>query len=135
MTDTVSCERRSANMRAVRSRNTKPEIVVRKIAHQLGYRFRLHRTELPGTPDMAFIGKRKAIFVHGCFWHQHTGCKRATMPKSNVDFWQSKLARNVGRDDEQMRSLNANGWKALVIWECETKNKLQLANRLRNFLS
>ena len=134
MTDTISSERRSANMRAVHSRDTQPEISVRKIVYESGYRYRLNREELPGKPDMVFIGKRKVIFVHGCFWHQHKGCKRATMPQSNVAFWQSKLARNVERDAEQMRSLKANGWKALVVWECETKKKLKLANRLRRFL-
>ena len=134
MTDTISSERRSANMRAVHSRDTQPEISVRKIVYELGYRYRLHRKELPGEPDVVFIGKLKAIFVHGCFWHQHKGCKRATMPQSNVAFWQNKLARNVERDAEQMRSLKANGWKTLVVWECETKNKLKLANRLRRFL-
>ena len=117
MTDTISGECRSANMRAVRSRDTRPEISVRQIAHQLGYRFRLHRRELPGTPDMAFIGKLKAIFVHGCFWHQHAGCKRATTPKSNVDFWQNKLARNSIRDRLVTRTLRKQGWYVLRIWE------------------
>jgi len=134
VTDTISSERRSANMRAVQSRDTQPEISVRKIVHELGYRFRLHRKDLPGKPDVVFIGKRMAIFVHGCFWHQHRGCKRATMPQSNVAFWQSKLARTVERDAEHMRSLKANGWKALIVWECETKNKLKLTKRLKRFL-
>ena len=134
MTDKLSKARRSANMRAVRSQDTRPEICVRQVAHALGYRFRLHRSELPGKPDVAFIKKRKAIFVHGCFWHQHKGCKRASMPQSNVSFWSTKLARNVARDADQLRSLKAVGWRALVVWECETKDKLKLAKRLSRFL-
>ena len=134
MTDKLSKARRSANMRAVRSQDTRPEICVRQVAHALGYRFRLHRSELPGKPDVAFIKKRKAIFVHGCFWHQHKGCKRASMPQSNVSFWSTKLARNVARDADQLRSLKAVGWTALVVWECETKDKLKLAKRLSRFL-
>jgi DNA mismatch endonuclease, patch repair protein len=135
MTDKISPERRSANMRAVRSRDTKPEIFVRQTAHGLGYRFRLHRSELPGNPDIAFINKRKAIFVHGCFWHQHRGCVRGTMPASNTAFWRAKLARNVERDAESLRRLKAAGWKALVVWECETKDKSKLVKRLEHFLA
>lgn len=134
MTDNLSKARRSANMRAVRSQDTRPEICVRQVAHALGYRFRLHRSELPGKPDIVFIGKRKAIFVHGCFWHQHKGCKRASMPQSNVNFWRIKLTRNVTRDADQLRSLKAVGWTALVVWECETKDKIKLAKRLSRFL-
>lgn len=134
MTDKLSKERRSANMRAVRSQNTRPEVCVRQVAHALGYRFRLHRSELPGTPDIVFIGKRKAIFVHGCFWHQHRGCQRASLPQSNVAFWKIKLARNVTRDADQLRSLKAVGWTVLIVWECETKDKLKLAMRVSRFL-
>ena len=134
MTDKLSKARRSANMRAVRGQDTRPEICVRQVAHALGYRFRLQRSELPGKPDIVFIGKRKVIFVHGCFWHQHKGCKRASMPQSNVTFWRNKLARNVTRDADQLRSLEAVGWTALVVWECETKDKLKLAKQLSRFL-
>jgi DNA mismatch endonuclease (patch repair protein) len=134
MTDKLSKTRRSANMRAVRSQDTRPELCVRQVAHALGYRFRLHRSELPGKPDVVFVKKRKAIFVHGCFWHQHEGCKRASMPQSNVAFWRIKMARNVARDADQLRSLMAVGWTALVVWECETKDKLKLAKRLSRFL-
>lgn len=121
-------------MRAVRSRNTRPEIQVRRIAHRLGYRFRLHRRDLPGKPDIAFPGRQKAIFVHGCFWHQHSGCRRATVPESNRTFWRSKFARNAERDAEQLTAIRKRGWRALVIWECETKDSLKLADKIRRFL-
>jgi DNA mismatch endonuclease, patch repair protein len=134
MTDKISKARRSANMRAVRSRNTRPEIQVRRVAHCLGYRFRLHRRDLPGKPDIAFPGRQKAIFVHGCFWHQHSGCRRATVPKSNRTFWRSKFARNAERDAEQLAAIRKRGWRALVIWECETKDSLKLAHKIRRFL-
>jgi len=125
---------RSANMRAVRSKNTKPEIIVRKVAHRLGYRFRLHRRDLPGHPDLVFAARRKVIFVHGCFWHVHTGCKRATSPKANAAFWRAKLDRNVQRDADQLAALQDAGWEALVVWECETKNQHQLSATIRSFL-
>ena len=134
MTDTVSKEQRSANMSAVRSRNTGPEIRVRQIAHGLGYRFRLHRRELPGKPDIAFPGRQKVVFVHGCFWHQHKGCPRASIPESNSEFWRNKLSRNMVRDAKQVAAIRKNGWRVLVVWECETKNERRLAARLRRFL-
>lgn len=135
MTDTLSKPQRSANMRAVGSRNTKPEIRVRRIAHGLGYRFRLHRRELPGKPDLAFPGRRKAVFVHGCFWHQHKGCGRAAVPQSNIGFWLPKLTRNAARDAAQIAALKKIGWRALVIWECELKNERRVASRIRRFLA
>ena len=134
MTDKLSKERRSANMRAVHSRDTGPEIRVRQIAHGLGYRFRLHRHELPGKPDLVFPGRRKVIFVHGCFWHQHKDCKRGSMPQSNVGVWRPKLENNVTRDEKQLEALNVCGWRTLVIWECELKNERQLASLIRSFL-
>lgn len=134
MTDKLSRERRSANMRAVRSRNTAPEMRVRQIAHGLGYRFRLHQRDLPGKPDLAFPGRRKAVFVHGCFWHQHEGCLRGSAPQSNRDFWRPKLARNIARDAEQLVALKKRGWRSLVIWECQTKDEKRLAARLSRFL-
>src|SRR5271157_5540149 len=134
MTDRVSKEQRSANMRAVRSRNTQPEVRVRQIAYALGYRFRLHFRKLPGTPDLAFPGRRKAVFVHGCFWHRHKGCRRASIPKSNRAFWRAKLARNASRDAEELAAIRKQGWRALVVWECEVKNEPRLAARLRRFL-
>lgn len=134
MTDNISKERRSANMRAVLSRDTRPEIRVRQIAHGLGYRFRLNRRDLPGKPDIAFPGRRKVVFVHGCFWHQHKGCRKATVPESNYDFWRTKLARNVDRDTAQLAAIRRLGWRVLVVWECEIKNERRLAARLRRFL-
>lgn len=135
MSDHLSSAQRTANMRAVRSTNTSPEIRVRRIAHKLGYRFRLHRRDLPGKPDLSFSGKRKAVFVNGCFWHQHQGCRRATIPQTNSDFWSRKLARNVARDLAQVLALRQLGWNSLVVWECEIKNEKSLAGRLKRFLA
>lgn len=133
MTDAISKDQ-TAIMRAVRTRHTEPEMRVRRIAHRLGYRFRLHRSDLPGKPDLAFPVQRKLIFVHGCFWHQHQGCRRGSAPQSNVAFWRPKLARNRSRDAEQMAAVKRRGWRALVIWECQTNDEKRLAARLSRFL-
>jgi len=135
MMDKISKAQRSANMRAVRSANTQPEMRVRQIAHGLGYRFRLHRRDLPGKPDIIFPAQQKAIFVHGCFWHQHKGCQRATIPKSNAGFWRTKLSRNAERDARNLAEIRSIGWRALIVWECETRKKRHLAAKLRRFLS
>jgi DNA mismatch endonuclease, patch repair protein len=137
LTDKISTDRRSANMRAIRSKNMKPEMVVRSLAHRLGYRFRLHRKDLPGKPDMVFSSRRAVIFIHGCFWHQHPApnCKDARTPKSNTDYWQPKLARNQFRDAEHEATLRAQGWLVLVIWECQIKNEEALKQTLLEFLS
>ena len=132
--DKISPARRSANMRAVKSRNTKPEMVVRSVAHRLGYRFRLHRTNLPGKPDIIFPSRRAVIFVHGCFWHMHRCARGALAPKTNAEFWMKKRARNVERDALQIHQLRKQGWRTLVIWECETKDISKLTSRLRGFL-
>jgi len=124
---------RSANMRAIRSKDMRPELTVRSIAHRLGYRFRLHRKDLSGNPDLVFPSRRKVIFVHGCFWHSH-GCKTAHMPKSNLAYWLPKLERNKVRDERNIEVLSATGWKALVVWECETHNEGDVEKRLRGFL-
>jgi DNA mismatch endonuclease, patch repair protein len=121
-------------MRAIRSKGMKPEMVVRRLAHSLGYRFRLHRKDLPGKPDLAFVGKRKAIFVHGCFWHQHPGCREGRPPSSNTGYWGPKLIRNVERDAQNEAALRAAGWDVLTVWECETAQTDQLAGKLRRFL-
>lgn len=128
---------RGENMRRIRSKDTQPELVVRRLAHALGFRFRLHRKDLPGRPDLAFIHRRKVIFVHGCFWHQHPskGCSDARMPKSRTDYWHPKLERNVQRDKEHIAALQAAGWDVLVVWECETKAPETLAGLLKNFLT
>jgi DNA mismatch endonuclease, patch repair protein len=121
-------------MRAVRGKDTAPEMTVRRAAHGMGYRFRLHSRNLPGTPDLAFASRRKVIFVHGCFWHGHD-CRKGALPKSNAAFWTEKRAQNIARDAEALGSLAEAGWKALVIWECETRNRDELLSRLRTFLT
>jgi len=121
-------------MRAIRSAGMKPEMLVRRVAYGLGYRYRLHRKDLPGKPDLTFGPRRKTIFVHGCFWHQHRDCIDGRMPKSNLGYWQTKLTRNVVRDAEHLASLKARGWKSLVIWECETKDVRRLAAKVRRFI-
>lgn len=134
--DTLTPEQRSERMSRVRGKDTKPELVVRRLVHGLGYRFRLHRRDLPGSPDLVFPGRRKVIWVHGCFWHQHPdpNCKLARMPKSRLEFWETKLSANCERDAVKMAELAALGWDALVVWECEIKDKGILAARLKEFL-
>lgn len=124
---------RSENMRAIRGRDTLPEIEVRSLVHSLGYRFRLHRQDLPGKPDLVFSARRKVIFVHGCFWHSHA-CKTGLIPKSNLDFWLPKLRRNKERDRETIDTLKQLGWDALVIWQCELKDSRAVGIRVIRFL-
>ena len=121
-------------MRRIRKTNTKPEMQVRRLAHALGFRFRLHRRNLPGTPDIVFPRLRKVVLVHGCFWHQHPGCRLARMPKSRLDYWEPKLRRNQERDDATRQQLASRGWDVLVIWECETDDKAALTTILERFL-
>jgi DNA mismatch endonuclease (patch repair protein) len=132
--DRISPKRRSKNMRKIKSKNMAPEVNVRRMVHGLGYRFRLHRKDLPGKPDLVFPSRHKVIFVHGCFWHQHTGCREGRVPGSNTGYWKPKLTRNVERDMENLAQLKSVGWKALVIWECEIKNSKRVISRLRRFL-
>lgn len=120
-------------MAAVRSKSTRPEILVRKLVFSMGYRYRLHRKDLPGKPDLVFPSRKKVIFIHGCFWHQH-GCKGSHLPKTNTDYWVPKLQRNKERDADQMNKLKESGWECLVIWECELKNKDELQKRIKLFL-
>lgn len=136
MADRIDPETRSENMRRIRSRDMKPEMVVRRVAHSMGYRYRLHRKDLPGRPDLVFGPKRAVMFVHGCFWHQHddAGCKRSHVPKSNTAYWEAKLARNVERDMAVQDALRKSGWRVLVIWECETNDVKALQQRIRAFL-
>ena len=126
---------RSRIMRAVKGRDTAPELLVRKLAHGLGYRFRLHRVDLPGKPDLVFPSREKIIFVHGCFWHRHSGCKKASLPKSRPEYWHSKFSANVERDERVRAELEARGWKVATIWECETKNEVALRDTLHGILS
>jgi DNA mismatch endonuclease (patch repair protein) len=125
---------RSENMRAIRSKDMRPELAVRSLVHRLGYRCRLHRKDLPGKPDLVFASRRKVIFVHGCFWHSHRGCKAAHVPKSNLEYWGPKLERNRVRDKKALKAIKAIGWDAFVIWECETKDEVALADSIQTFL-
>jgi DNA mismatch endonuclease, patch repair protein len=136
MTDKLSPTRRSANMAAIRSKDTSPELAVRRLVHALGYRYRLHRRDLPGKPDLVFGPRRKVIFVHGCFWHRHpkSNCHDARSPKSNTDYWGPKLQRNAARDARNIAALRAAGWRVLVIWDCETKDARRLTSVVRRFL-
>jgi len=132
--DIVSAKRRSEIMGLVKSKNTKPELAVRKLVFGLGYRYRLNCPGLPGTPDLVFPGRKKVIFVHGCFWHRHEGCPNARIPKSRVEFWTKKLERNVQRDQEVQAELKRMGWEYLIIWECELKDMEAVAQRVKTFL-
>lgn len=130
----MSPEERSRRMALVRSIDTKPEMLVRRLLHRMGYRYRLHRRDLPGTPDLAFTSRRAVIFVHGCFWHRHAGCSLARLPKSRTEFWTSKLEGNRERDARKIDALEALGWRVLTVWECELRDTEALADRLRCFL-
>lgn len=136
MADKLTPSRRSANMAAIKSKDMKPELVVRRIVYALGYRYRLHRKDLPGKPDLVFGPRRKVIFVHGCFWHMHPkfDCLDLRAPKSNTGYWSVKLARNVERDAEHIAKLKAMGWKCLIIWECETAHAGEVSRRIKKFL-
>ena len=131
--DTRTAEQRRRIMQAVKSRDTGPEMVVRRLLHSLGYRYRVHRKDLPGKPDVAFLSRRKAIFVHGCFWHGH-GCPKGRLPKSRLDYWEPKLNANKERDRRKEKELRSMGWDVLTIWQCETADLEALAGRLHGFL-
>lgn len=127
-------EQRSSVMRAVRGRDTKPEIAVRRLLHRMGYRYRLHRSDLPGKPDIVLGSRSKVIFVHGCFWHGHD-CKRGNrMPRTNARYWKAKIARNIDRYSSQINELTDTGWAVLTLWECELRNENTLTWRLKTFL-
>ncbi len=131
MTDHLSPHKRSWNMSRIRSKNTKPELIVRKVLHNSGIRYRLHAKNLPGKPDLSNKSKKFAIFVNGCFWHQHKGCKRANIPKSNTSYWIPKLVKNVNRFKENLDRLDTMGYRTAVIWECEVKNVNFTKNLMR----
>jgi DNA mismatch endonuclease (patch repair protein) len=127
--------KRSSTMRAVKSRNTKPEMIVRRMVHAMGKRYRLHRHDLPGKPDLTFPRLKKIVFVHGCFWHGHD-CKRGDRhPKENADYWTNKIKRNQERDATAQTALHSMGWDVLVVWECQLKNREDINEKLRLFLS
>ena len=132
--DVFTREKRSQIMSRVSGRNTKPEIVVRSLLHDLGYRFRLHRKDLPGKPDITLPKHKKIIFVHGCFWHGHTGCSRSKRPSTNKEFWCEKLDKNIERDKETVDALRKLGWNVLIVWTCEVKDKDKLKTKLLSFL-
>ena len=134
MVDTFSPAKRSAIMSRIGGKDTLPEIRVRRLLHALGYRFRLHRKDLPGKPDIVLPRHRKVIFVHGCFWHGHPRCRRATLPTTNIEFWQTKIGKNKNRDQKAQRQLRASGWKFLVLWQCQIKDVQILADKLTAFL-
>ena len=132
--DSLSRKKRSWNMSRIRSRDTKPELIVRKLLHKMGYRFRLHLKDLAGSPDIVLPKYKTVIFVHGCFWHRHEGCRYTYKPKSRIDFWDNKFRQNVERDRKAIQLLEKLGWQVLVIWECETKDLDKLAGKLNSFL-
>ncbi len=134
MPDPFTSQERSRIMSRVKGRDTKPEKVVRSLLHAMGYRFRLHRKDLPGKPDIVLPKHRKAIFVHGCFWHGHVGCRRAARPESNIDFWNKKIDGNMSRDKTAQVELKKSGWDFLVIWQCEMKDTEKLRQNLEHFL-
>ena len=134
MADRISEEQRSYNMSRVKGANTTPELRVRRLIHSMGYRYRLHDRSLPGTPDVVFSRKKKAIFIHGCFWHQHNDCPASRRPASNQDFWNAKLDRNLERDSQNQQRLAERGWEYLLVWECELRHIQVLRSRIQSFL-
>lgn len=133
--DRVSKAERSRLMRSIAQANTGPELIVRRVAHSLGLRFRLHGRGLPGRPDIVFPRHRTVIFVHGCFWHHHASCTRATIPKTNTAFWLAKFSANIARDERKRVELEAIGWRVIEVWECETKDLDALRERLASEFS
>ena len=134
MVDSVSPEVRSRIMARVKSKGMKPEMQVRRLLHGLGYRYRLHRADLPGRPDIVFPSRRKVVFVNGCFWHKHAGCPRVRIPSTNRDYWLAKLERNRVRDERNLASLRESGWLVMTVWECELKDVEAVTENLTQFL-
>jgi DNA mismatch endonuclease (patch repair protein) len=132
--DKLTPERRSDNMRKIRSRDTAPELIVRRLAHGMGYRYRLHAKDLPGKPDLIFPSRKKVIFIHGCFWHGHAECREGHVPKSRLDYWAPKLERNRLRDAAHEKALHELGWSTLTLWECQLSDPAALRHRLAEFL-
>ena len=134
MVDAHTKTQRFFNMSRVRSKNTRPEMIVRSCVYRMGYRYRLHRKDLPGCPDLVFTSRKKVVFVNGCYWHRHKCKKGRSIPETRKKFWQTKLEGNKERDKQNRRKLNNLGWKVLVIWECQTKNPEKVINKISNFL-
>jgi len=135
MTDRFDQAKRSEIMSHIKGKDTQPEKLVRRLLHKMGYRFRLHVNSLPGKPDIVLPRHKKVIFVHGCFWHGHKNCKRASRPQSNTNFWNRKIDANIARDRENQRKLQLQGWNSLIIWQCQTKDLAALKNRLAKFIN
>lgn len=133
--DIVSPEMRTRMMAGIKGKNTKPEMIVRRLVHGMGFRFRLHRKDLPGSPDLVFPRLKKVIFVHGCFWHRHPECRLAYTPKSNTQFWLRKLEGNMRRDAIAVQALSTLGWRVLIVWECEVANLPVLREKVNLFMS
>ncbi len=133
--DTIPPSRRREIMRLVKPRDTRPELALRRLIYSLGYRYRVCDKALPGRPDIVFKGKRKVIFLHGCFWHRHEGCKMTRLPKSRQDFWANKFLKNQARDERQSKRLEEMGWQSLVIWECEMHDAPFVLGRVERFLN
>lgn len=131
-TDIFSAAKRSDIMSRVRRKNTEPELRARSLLHRLGFRFRLHRDDLPGTPDIVLQKHKTVIFVHGCFWHRHEGCSSASMPRQNTEYWKTKFERNVRRDSNNVRELKNGGWRVLILWECELRGEMSEAKEKLN---
>jgi DNA mismatch endonuclease (patch repair protein) len=134
MPDKFPPEQRSKIMSRVKQRDTAPEITVRRLLHRMGYRFRLQRKDLPGNPDIVLPRHRKIIFIHGCFWHGHEGCRRAARPASNTEFWNRKIDKNMARDTRVISELKKLGWQVLTVWQCQTKDSIALQAYLTQFL-
>ena len=133
--DTITPAQISANMQRIKGKDTSPEVAVRRLIRSLGFGYRLHGKGLPGKPDLIFKGRRKVIFIHGCFWHQHSGCKISHIPKSNLEYWIPKLQKTQIRDTKNRQELEASGWKVLTIWECEMEDINSLKIKILNFLN
>jgi DNA mismatch endonuclease (patch repair protein) len=133
--DRLTPAARSRNMSRVKGANTSPELTVRRLLHRMGFRFRLHSRRLPGTPDIVLRKHRTVIFVNGCFWHRHSGCRRASVPATNIERWRNKFARTVQRDAEALASLQSAGWRSLVVWECELRDLEALERRLSSYFN
>jgi DNA mismatch endonuclease (patch repair protein) len=135
MADSLTKSRRSWNMSRIKGKDTGPEKIVRSLLHRMGFRFSLHKSTLPGKPDLVMPKHQTVVFVHGCFWHRHKGCKGATMPKSRTEWWRVKLEGNAARDQRNQTELRRTGWRVLTVWECETANREKLSNRLEKLFS
>lgn len=135
MADVLTPQQRSFNMSRIRSRDTRPEMIVRSIVHRLGYRYRLHKSDLPGKPDLVLVRHRKLIDVHGCFFHMHQCRYGRVVPATNAKFWKTKRLSNVERDRRNLRALRRTGWGVMIVWECETRNPASLLKRLQKFLA